>query len=513
MRRKLLLGAQLSAYTGRFKGETAIETRTQRPSALCLVWTAAAVLAATAHGADSPARQQGIPGQDRRQQEIVGQREAQQGRIQLTLKEAIFLALENSRAVIEARLGREEQQLGLEAAEERYRPKARIGASATAERDRKTATRVSVGPSLRVPTGGTFSLNLSQPVSGQENRSARASLNFSQPLLKGFGTEVDTAPLRFARIDEQINVRSFRDGIAGVVTSVITAYRAVSQAKRRLEISRDALERARKQLEINRTLIRAGRMAEREILQSEAEVANRELTVAGDEERLSNASSTLINTLDVDGASEVAVSEEPAILPARPDPGQSMEKALARRTDHLRALLNVKRARINLAIAQNNLLWDLRLEADVSRDTGGAPTDYGGRVNLTVPLWDRSGKRALARANNNVRRAQMGLAEVRQRIRIAVRRALHNVEVGLRQIELARKSRSLAERKLDIERSKLRQGLSSSFQLGRFEDDLVRAQNRELDTVINYRNALTSLDQTLATTLDTWNIDIGKVAP
>ncbi len=459
------------------------------------------MLATTADG-DTSARQQPFPHQ--------GQ---EAGRLQLTLDEAISLALENSRAVIGSRIRREDQKLALQAAEERYRPQASIGASAGAERGRKGTADVSIGPSLRIPTGGSFNLSWSHPVTGSGNRSATATLNFSQPLLKGFGAGVDTAPLRFARMDERINVLSLRDSVAGVVTSVISAYRGVSQATRRLEISREALERARKQLAINRVLIRAGRMAEREILQSEAEVANRELTLAGDEDSLANANSTLINVLDIDETSEVAVSEEPAILPARPDPEQAMKTALARRTDHLNTLLGVEKARINLGIAKNNLLWDLRLDADVSRGTGGDPTDYGGRLNLTVPLWDHSRRRALARANNNLRRAELALAEVRQAIHLSVRRALHDVEAGLRQIELARLSRSLAEQKLEIERRKLREGLSSSFQLGRFEDDLVRAQNRELDTLISYRNALTSLDQTLGTTLDNWNIDIEKVAP
>lgn len=499
---KILKEAWVSVTCRRSETEVATTgARTKYPAGPCLVLAFVIVLAATAHGAES-APQQPFPRQ--------GQ---EAGRLPLTLEQAIALALENSRAVIGSRLRREDQKLALQAAEERYRPQASIGASGGAERGRKGTADVSIGPSLRIPTGGSFSLSWSQPVTESGDRSATARLNFSQPLLKGFGTDVDTVPLRFARMDERIHVLSLRDSVAGVVASVISAYRGVSQATRRVEISREALERARKQLAINRTLIRAGRMAEREILQSEAEVANRELALAGDEDRLANANSTLINVLDIDEASEVAVSDEPAILPARPDPEQALKTALARRTDHQNTLLGAEKARINLGIAKNNLLWDLRLDADVSRGTGGDPTDYGGRLNLTIPLWDHSRNRSLARAHNDLRRAEIALAEVRQTIRISVRRALHNVEAGLRQIELARQSRSLAEQKLDIERRKLREGLSSSFQLGRFEEDLVRAQNRELDASINYRNALTSLDQTLGTTLDTWNIDIDKVAP
>ena len=92
-----------------------------------------------------------------------------------------------------------------------------------------------------------------------------------------------------------------------------------------------------------------------------------------------------------------------------------------------------------------------------------------------------------------------------------VRQAIHDVDVGRRRIDLARKARRLAQETLEIERSKLRQGLSSTFHLGRFEDELVEAQNAEVDALIGYRNALTALDRTLGTTLQTWGIEVERI--
>ena len=89
-----------------------------------------------------------------------------------------------------------------------------------------------------------------------------------------------------------------------------------------------------------------------------------------------------------------------------------------------------------------------------------------------------------------------------------MRAALRDVEVQLRRVELARRARRLAERKLEVERLKLNAGLSSNFQLVRFEDDLVRTQNSEVGATIAYLNAVTALDRALGTTLDTWRIDI-----
>ena len=130
----------------------------------------------------------------------TAQSRGQAGALELTLKQAIFLALKNSRAVIGARLGREEQKFSLEAAEERYDPMAgslSLGTNAASRGD-ETAD-ISIGPSLRVPTGGSFRLSLRKPLAGERDREASTSLSFSQPLLKGFGTDIDTQPLRRAR--------------------------------------------------------------------------------------------------------------------------------------------------------------------------------------------------------------------------------------------------------------------------------------------------------------------------
>ena len=114
-------------------------------------------------------------------------------------------------------------------------------------------------------------------------------------------------------------------------------------------------------------------------------------------------------------------------------------------------------------------------------------------------------------AQAGVARAERGMVEVRQAMEIAVRRAVHNVQIGLKLIELARKARTIAEEKLEIERKKLQQGLSSVFQLSQFEDDWVTAQNAEVSALVDYENALTALDHTLGTTLETWNINIERV--
>ena len=431
----------------------------------------------------------------------------------LTLDDAIRLALKNNRTLIDARLARTLQRFALDVAGDRYRPTVTIGPSAQAQKKQDWKAEVDVETRLRIRTGGQFTLRWAKPIAGQDDSSGTVTMGFSQPLLKGFGASVDTAPLRSARLTDEVNMLAFRDAIAGVVTSTIRAWRGLVRARRQLEIGVSSLERARRQIEINRTLIEAGRMAARDILQSRANIADRELGLVQSRNRVTEANFQLIDILDIDSATEV----RPLEIPATRRSVYPLEKAIDVAQRHspalAGALLGRKIAAIELEVAENQTLWDLSLDVEASQNKSrpGEATDYSARVRLTIPLGERSPELGLMRARGRARQAERNLAEVRQAIDIGVRQAVHDVEVGRRRIELAREARVLAEEKLEIERNKLQEGLSSTFQLGRFEEDLVRAQNAEVDALIDYENALTTLDRTLGTTLETWDIGVEQV--
>ena len=440
---------------------------------------------------------------------------ANTGPAQLTLTEddAVRLALRNNRGLISARLRREVQRFALKVNEDRYRPRANVDTSIRDSRNGRTEAELFAGPTLRVPTGGEFSLAWSQPLHGGDGRGGMGTLAFSQPLLRGFGTAIDTAPVRLARLDEQRNILFLRDTVADVIVATATAYRSLIRADQAVAIDRESLARARRQLEINRSLIRAGRMADREIVQTEAEVANRELALAESENGLSRANARLLSVLDLDRAAGVSpVQQLPAVEPVQHVLEQGLLTAFENRNDYRRARIDEAAAELNLRIAENNRLWDLNLHASVSK-AGDGERDYDAGLGLSIPLGDRAPKLAAVRAGNELQEVRIALAELRQSIRIAVNQAMLDVETGYRRVELARRARELAEQTVDVEQEKLSLGLSSTFQLTAVEDALVEAKTRELDAVIGYLNTVTHLDWTLGTTLATWGVDIADFEP
>ena len=231
-------------------------------------------------------------------------------------------------------------------AEDRYRPTLSIDPSASARKDERVAADFSTGATLRVATGGQITLRWPKELVDGADGTVR--LGFSQPLLRGFGTDIDTAPLRLARIRDRMSILAFRQALAGVVVETIGAWRNLVQAQRQLEIGEASMERARQQLETNRKLIEAGQMAAREILQNEANIADRELSLIETRNGVTTANFGLIGILDIDSAAVIRPVETPALRRPAPSVAQAMETALGHSPDYARALLGIETAAIGL---------------------------------------------------------------------------------------------------------------------------------------------------------------------
>ncbi len=428
----------------------------------------------------------------------------------LTLKDAIGLALQRNRPLLNSRLDREVQKFSLDVAEDRWTPQFSVGPFASSNRQDQKAG-VGVQMSLRVPTGGAFALRFDQSLSEEFDDSGSQTLSFSQPLLKGAWANVDSATVRRAQLQEQINILAFRQTAEDLVVAVTRAYRALIGAVRQVEISEASLQRAREQLKATRALISVGRVARREAGRSEAAIATRELALVRARNRLEIAQFDLINILELDSSLQIRPLEE--LMVGRQDAtfAPILEDTLRHRADYLQAGLRVDIARIGLAVAQNNQLPDLDLRLEWSNDNAGQ-SDTMVRMDATFPLNDRGPELEHLRAINALRKAERSVVELRESIAVALRQANNNVEVNVRLTELARDGRVLAESNLAVEEAKFGQGLSSTFEVAASEEELARAEQAEADAILAWLDALTSLDRISGRTLDRWGIRLEVVS-
>ncbi len=459
--------------------------------------------------------------------------DGQEAVIDLTVRDVIVLALRNSRVLENQRLNRSIDRLALGLAEAEFRPRVTVDAYSQRNQTNVVNETAGVGSAirLRIPTGGEFSVSSRFADlgggSGFASHSGVLELTFVQPLLRGAGFGVARAALRTARIGEEINVLSFEASVVSLMSSALRAFRAYVQAGRRDEIAARSLQRAQELLQVNQLLVQAGRMAERDVIQTEADIARRELDVISAAGGLDNARLSLIDVLDIDAGTRFRVAD--GLGADQPEPlslevEAAMEMALANRPDHQISLLGIRNAETGLIVARNARLWNLSLS--LGRTFRASGNDFAGAfsgfdrtgnragLNLNVPIGRAAAgpaRLAQRRAEASLQIARNGLDDLRQRIAVEVRNAVREVELAAQRLELARRARSLAEQKMEIEREKLNLGVTTNFQLVAFENDLVFAENAELDALVSHLNAATELDRSLGITLERWGIDLDRV--
>ena len=447
--------------------------------------------------------------------------------IQLTLADVVVLAVQNNTDIKNAYLERIAQRQNLAIAEDKFIPNLTPNVSFNIERfgsGATTSTSADLGlgaiVSVNIPTGARLSFgwdthtqtsnrnnfidNINNDILGQN-----LQLRFTQPLLRGAGTAVNRASIEIARLDERANIQALKSTLINTITSAILGYRDLLQAQEQLEIERLSLESARQILQINQALIDAGRIAPVEIVQSQTEVANRELSLLAAQNTLASAKLALLDILDIGQNLDIVAVERIILSSISPELNKLKTVAFQNRPDYLQAQLRLEIAKLDQLVADNNRRLNLDFDARYDNSVSSSSQLAAGLV-FSHTFGDRTAEGDFQRSRVNFLQAKNSLENLRQSIEIQVTDRVRDVNLRLSEVRLAQQARELSERQLQIEQERLKLGRGEIFQVVTFQNNLVEARNRELTAIIAYLNALTGLDQTVGTTLDTWNVTIER---
>ncbi len=418
-------------------------------------------------------------------------------------------------------------------------------------RSKDYSTSVEGGPKLRgnVPGGATYSVSwggtkssedaysrtfgggsaLSQDIGWDPTKSSSLqsdlTLSFSQPLLKGFGYDYSMATSRQAKINSKVNLLNLKQTIITQVTETIRDYRSLLDAKWSLAIAKDSLQRSRKNLEVAKVKVKLGKLASMDLVQYESNVASQEISLESARSNYNSARLALLRQLDLKAETIIEPVEKLAVKTLPLEYDKCKKLLLENSPSYLTEKLQLLSSEIDLMIARRDRLWDLDFTATSSLTGSATDTDYplantttlaDGRqlqwslgLSLSFPLFgseERSLRQAVLSAQSSLYIARIQFRKNEEDLLSELRERLTTIAINSKQLETARRATRLAQQKLQVEQTKLNYGLSSSFNVLSYEDDLVTAQQTELSTRITYLNSLSSLDQFLGTTLNTWGI-------
>ena len=365
-----------------------------------------------------------------------------------------------------------------------------------------------------LPTGtqyelgyGTTRLASDSPLSPTDpSSSAYVQLGVRQPLLRGFGTATNRAPITIARGNARIADHTFHRQTELSLTATVDAYWRLVRAHASLAVARESLLHAQQLVQQTQSRVAAGNMPTIELTQARASVAAREEAVILGEAEVGNANDALARLVVVDARDAFAVTLVPTD-DARTDLATLQSSALLDEAFRHRAELHAARqaldnAEVALAAARNARRPDLSAVGSVG--VGGLDAkwttaqselartiddQYRWTVGLvfSVPLGNRAADGAHDKARLAVAEAKLALRSIELEITEQVRAAIRNLDASTKRIEATRRATELAREQLAAGEKRLTAGGATAFEIVRLQTDLATARNAEIAAMIDYR--------------------------
>jgi len=358
-------------------------------------------------------------------------------------------------------------------------------------------------------------------------------MTVTQPLFRGAGIIVNRADIIIARNNKKESVEAFKGTVIDIITQAKTGYYNYDYAIDGYAIAERYIERARNLLEINRARYAKGLVSSVDLLESEAAVADREKYLLNAEYNRDTAEDNLkyvTNLVDDPDMWNAAIEllDKPVFEVVPVDLLESLQAAFRFRPDYQAKLVDLKNRNIRIKVAKNALFPTL--DAVGSFGVNGIDDTYrhafdrltfnykdwtvGGALNIPWGMGDRA---RYDQSKWEKAQAILELQRLEQKIVLGVRDKVRAVDIQYRQERAARVSREKETENYEAQKERFAAGQVSTHDMLDYQDNLSNAELAYTKALVDYRNALISLDGETGLTLAKNNIVIeekkgGRVA-
>ncbi|MFM2163861.1 MAG: hypothetical protein RL325_298 [Planctomycetota bacterium] len=360
--------------------------------------------------------------------------------------------------------------------------------------------------------------------------SSAVTLGITQPLLRGFGSDVALAQVRLAENSDRQSAEALRGRLLDVVAGTQQAYWSLVSARARLvsaewlvsvgEEVRDVLAKRR---EFDATLAQyANAVATVEQRKALVIEARRRLSEAG------NALKAIINSPDlpVGGEVDVVPADAPSDAPFEANLRAALEQAFAKSPAIQLALIGIDSAGIGVTVAENGTLPQLDLAAstswfglegsfgDAASEIGeGDFVNYAAGLQFSQAIGNRAAEAEYRSARLRRSQSLVVYDQAVQSTVLAVKNAMTDC-VAFRQLVEQNRVYRLAQaenlRALLVDEKTLAaltpEFLQLKFQL---QNGLAAAEDAYFASLVGYQSAVAALQRATGTGLEANRIEFG----
>ncbi len=380
-------------------------------------------------------------------------------------------------------------------------------------------------------------------------------ITVTQPLLRGFGADLNRRFIHIAKNSEKISDYVFQQQAITTVSGVIRLYDDLVSLNADMKVKQDTLATAQRLLEDNQSKVTEGTLAPIEATRAEAQVAASRQDLINSEGYVRQQELILKNVLSRNWGDDPLLHDARIVptdtlstgpLPAG-TPAEIVAVALDHRPEYQAAKLQLTNSEINLKGTKNELRPELDLvgnfeSSGLAGDINpvfsnlpgsgipvsalpGAAGGYGtvlgqifeGKyptvsvgINLTLPVRNRIAQSDVARDQLQVRQTEVRLKQLENQIRTEVEDALIALQRTRSAYEAATITTRLQEQSLEIEQEKFAVGLSTNFLVIQYQSYVAQARSTEVAALDVYAKAKVQFERATGQTLANNNVTIDE---
>jgi outer membrane protein len=472
--------------------------------------------------------------------------EEQTRQMELSLQDCISLALKSNLSISIQRINPQIQDSLLLMTKGRYDPSLNFGintshsegasqtfSSSQLDNQKSNAQSYSFGITDPFITGGEYEISLNGSHSKSDSSISptyRSGTVFSinQPLMEGFGVNLNRAPILIAKNNKDISLLLLKSQLIGNLSDVQDMYWELIFAIENLKVQESSLKQAQDLLNLNLKLKENDKASMSEVLQAQSAVASREADVLIAKDAINDSEDELkriTNIIQDESQWEMTIIplDSPSFEEVQANLQDSIKIAIEKRPEYKQAKLNVENSDLTVMMAKNQKLPIMDLDGSLSLnglgDDFGEPFSQVGKaenkswtagIALRMPLGGKTDKGNLKRSQLEKEQDLLALKDQEQQIISEVRSSVRQIDTGKKRILATTKAEEFAKQVLTTEEKKYALGLSTSYNLLQFQSNLATATRNRIRAAIDYRKSIVSLYQSQGITLEKLNINLGE---
>jgi len=486
------------------------------------------------------------------------------GKLRLTLQDAVVLTLANNSNVRLQELNIENSKYSLLASHSPFDPSVQASFSSQGQLSQaytqltgapalgtlsslNQITQLNYSQTFETGTNIQFNFNATKYSSNSTFNFFNPSLSsflgfqFTQPLLRNRWLFANRAPLVIARRNVRASRATFEAQVSSTIQQVVGQYWNVVQARGNLEVAQKSLDAAEATYKHDKRALELGALPPLDIYRSESQVAGRRVQVIQSEYALRQAEDVFRQSVGADldpyfRALDLDLTEppEPGEELRSVDAATALQQAMGKRPELEAARQSLANDDTSIRLAHNNLLPDLRVNGNYSGNglnnlanaqgvaAGGfgdslnqlfgfGYPSYGFGLTLNLPVKNRSGQAALGSALISRSRDLYTERQIKEQITYDVSNAVHQLEEAKINIAASKESVDLARKTMAAEQRKYELGTGQIFLVLEAQTELAAAEQGLLQAEVSYRLAVAAVDYATGSLLEPYGVQIAEL--